>query len=412
MFSRKFYRAPDDDGGGSAGDDAAEIAALEKEAQENNENIGKDPEEPKAMGEDNKFKIEDLEAQEVEKKSDDDNSGEEKGETGKDDKKDPEAKQDKSGKEKTGDPEKKKAPEKKDDSTDGDEPVFEIKPVAESEKPEQESTWKDLGVDLGLDMKDDSYESFRAAYDEKLKQQPVADEEKVFNSRIEKLDPEAKNLFEFLQNGGKLQDYINPIRQYDELLALSDEAIVTKSLELQKWDKDAIEKKLQLLKEEGKLDTEAYGLRKSVETAKTQRVSALEKQQADSSAAERTRESAKRNKEDVTIIESLNKVEKFMGGKLSKESRDVVAKRWQSGYYRQKFAEDPDFVINAILSYELKEQMLETTSKKSFDKGLHKNQDKLHNTKSLNSSEAGSRSAKEIKVEGEGHFSGWRTALD
>ncbi len=416
MFTKKYYSPDGDAAGGEntgaentpAKTEAEEIAELESEAAANKDNPDDAEEkEPQAMSEKNKFKIEDLEKEEEEKKEGDDKEEKKVPEK---DKNKPDAEPDKTAKQ--GD---KKAPEKKDADTDPTEPTFKIKDDESADEKEETSSWQSLGKDLGLEVKEETYEAFVAAHAEKLKQAPAVNKEEVLNEVVESFaDPEAKELFQFLQNKGKLQDYINPLQKYDETLALSDEAIVRKSLKLSGWEDDKIDKKVQLLKEEEKLDTEAYALRKQVEGAKEGVKSRIIQKQQQAANAEKERETAKKNKEDATIVEAINKVDKFMGGNLPKTEREKLAKRWNSGYYREKFANDPQFVVDAILAYELKDQMIDKATDKSFKNGRHENQEKLHSLKQINTSETGSRSTKQVKQAGDGagHFKDWNTEIE
>jgi len=385
----KFYRSPDEEPGGEM-ETPVSTESTSKKEDEILSQVAPEVEEVKVFeaGKTDFKSIEELEAEEVKESSEEKKDEEKKIET----------------------PVSKKE-ESKSTETDDEESVFKIKdiPVAD---PEEESNWITVGKELGFDLKEDSFDELKEAFNKKLSDLPLVAEEEILTKKVEALDPKAKDLFEFLQNDGKLDDYINPVKQYDEIISLDDEAIVRKNLELNNWDADKIDEQVAIFKEDGKLETTAYSLRKTVETAREAFKTNLFAQQQNLATATAQKAANDKINQVNQFRERLNKVESYQGFALDKESKDAIVKKYEAGFY-SKAKDDPDFAVDMYLKYELAESLIAKSKNKGYAEGVNKNQDLLHNVKRTNSQEVSSRSAKNIASPAkEGDFASWKVSLD
>lgn len=425
---QRVYRKPDDDTGtGAGGDDAAEIAKMETEAAGNkNAELATAAAAAKAdeefLSPENTFTKEDFDKEEKtpeetdaakkvanEKIASDKAAAEEKV-------KSDAAKKVKADEGKTAEAivaEKKAADDaaakKVEEGSDDDDTVLKVAEVPGDESDE-ESNWKTVGTALGFEVPEDNFEAFKKAQDDHIAAQVVEAKSAGLDAEIEELskaDPKVKEVLSFVKNGGKIDDYVNPMREYDELLALSDEALISAKLKLNKWDDDKIKEYVAGLKENGTLENASYSLRKDLETGKERTMNNLLANQQKLAETQAKTSADAKIKEDKQILDALGKITEYQGKKVTPEAVTAMAKKWSSGYYRQRFANDPDFVVRNILSHELAEQTVAAAKKAGFKEGLHKNQETLHNTPK-NSQETGTRSTKQAEVKaGEGDFSSW-----
>lgn len=429
----RTYRRPDEDAdAGTGGGDDAEIAKMSADAANNKgADLATATEIAKGdkafVSEENQFKADDLHkedesaksAEEIlaekkvvdEKKLADKKAADEKKKSDAEKNKGKTAEQIASDK-KVADDAARASKSKDGEDVDDDDTVLKVMDVPTDEGNE-ESNWKTVGKELGFEVPEDTFEAFKKAEAEFWASKQTQDDASRLDAEIESLDdPEAKELLSFVKNGGKLRDFINPMKEYDELLALGDEALVRQYLTLNKWDEKKIDERIAGLKENGTLETEAYPLRKSLENGKETKKNELFTSQQKLSETQNKSKADAKIKEDNQIIAALSKVKEFQGKKVTPEVTAALTKKWNTGFYRERFAKDPDFVANVILNYELSEQVKQAAVAKAHKEGLHKNQDKLHNIVK-NTEEMGSRSTKAVgQSGGEGDFSSWKTELE
>jgi len=297
---------------------------------------------------------------------------------------------------------------KSDEEVEGfDFKIDELKKKEEKEEqPDQEASWISLGKDLGLIVAKDDQETFLQAFNEEKKR--IADDAKKepLKLEIEKFDPKAQRIIEFVNSGGNIDDFLTPLKPFDEVLSLDDEGIVKKDLELMNWDTEKIEDQLAILKEEGRLETKAYELRKIVENQKVN----YEKQLVDAKKSEKEslqiKVKAEIDKENQNIKNHLEKTEEFLGFPLKKELREAIYNKWERGDYRKRFQNDPELVAKAMLFWELGEQAVNEIKKTAGQEGTKKVLEKLH--KVPQAGDGGTSRAKQPDIKSDNPFDAWK----
>jgi hypothetical protein len=274
---------------------------------------------------------------------------------------------------------------------------------------ESESTWSTLGKDLGIELKEDSYEAFKESIDT-IKQQ-AREEGKAEASKIEleKLTPQAQKAIEYLNANPQntIEDFINPLKRIDEVLVLDNESLLRKDFEARGWEADRIDEKMEILKDEGKLESEAYGLRKDLENVRATTESQIVEDAKNEAAARTTMLQQQYEKESKEVLNILAETKTFMGFKIPDNARQYIQKQWESGEVRKAFQSNSKDVVDFMLNKYLGQDALKELKKTSFQKGRDDIQGKLHNTKDLSNSETSGRREVSTKKVGAGAFDAW-----
>jgi hypothetical protein len=241
-------------------------------------------------------------------------------------------------------------------------------------EPKDITSWKDLGSVLDFEVKEDTEEGVKAAYQAHF-QAKVAEEREAAKSvtletELQKIDPEAGMLFDFMKNGGTVELFKEPLKPFDDLVSLRDEELVRKVEQLRKTSEDEIDDKIINMVDDGTLEQEATALRQSIKEERTKfQKEIVEKRKA-------TYEKLY-SAETKTIQSALDKEEVFLGIPLKKEVKTTLSGKINT--YRERFKNEPELVAKAIIALELGEQAKGLIQKKSYEEGRSKIQAKLHN---------------------------------
>lgn len=307
--------------------------------------------------------------------------------------------------------EEEKKEEKKENTEDSE---FEHEPPQDENdfKEEKESTWKDVASELGITTEGNevSFEDFKKSFETKLEEARKEGAAKATEINLEKYNSDARKLIEFLEAGGTVDEFVEPLTAFKEILALDDESLVKKHYELSKWDSEKVEAEIESLKDSGSLEQKAYALRKNVEN-----VMELEKQKIYDAKVDQAKQrkasiSETQKKFDNSVKEILNKTEKFMGGKMNEKTLAPILKKLENGEYRRRLESDPTLYAKAILSLELGENVVKSLSKQRFEQGRESVQEVIHNTKKDEKKGAGR--TEQSKAKETGDFSAWESIKD
>lgn len=236
--------------------------------------------------------------------------------------------------------------------------TFKIEPpvVTNAEEQEVTTTWKDTAKDLvGKDIELDDYDALKNAVAARITEERQAgiEEGKKLATKVEAsaLPEPARDLFEFLSvPGNTLEMFLNPLTEIDQYLALDNEQLVRKDLELKNLKPDIIDKKIEKLREDDALDLTGEELRQTLTNAKENRKAKLivEARQKNEARTKETNETIQR--EDTQIVEAMRKRNKLLGGTLSNEDIDKAAQKWKTDYRKRLLeTKDPELIADSIL---------------------------------------------------------------
>ena len=307
-----------------------------------------------------------------------------------------------------------KSEEKKEEKTDDDVPELKIEDDVlvnadkKEEVVEQETTWIETAKDLGLDVKEDSFEAFKESIEGKIQFAKEEGKKEAVDISLDKLAPEARNLFEFLNSdpNNKIEDYVKPLERYDNVLAMNDEAIVREDYKLMGWDEDRIDEKIERMKDADEIESKAYELRMTVQNLKNQAQHDILQDAKDRSLQAQQKYNEQSQKEIKMVIDELDKTKTFMGYKIPENAHKHIKQQWESGEVRKAFQSNPQDVVEFMMWKYLGKSALAEISKAEYQKGRDGIQSKLHNIKAVNGSE-GSGLSEKRKVTNDKSFDAW-----
>lgn len=252
-------------------------------------------------------------------------------------------------------------------------------------KEETESTWKSLAKEsLGIELENDTFEGYNEAVNKTIeakvstaKELAMAEAKKAVEDMFAKT-PEAKMALDFLNNKGTLEEYVKPVAEIEKLQALTDAELVSKDLELRGWDADKIEMYIEDRIEKGKLDLDAYELRKILDTNKANIT--LERVEAQKEYMQKEEQRIKDAvaKDTTQVREALGKTKEFMDTPISDKHKNFVMQKYEKGEYHELF-KNPDTIAEFLLFKEFGKQGVERLKGKSFESGRETIAKKLHN---------------------------------
>lgn len=305
--------------------------------------------------------------------------------------------------------------QKKQGGGDGNESdaEFEFKsPEIKNEENEEviESTWQNTAEQLGLGkIQNDDFDEFKATFEARLAAERKAGREEAQSINILEEFPaesqaEAKEAITLLKAGKSLTSLVEPLKPYQEVLAMSNEDRVRAMYKGQGHKDEWIDAEVERQREAGTIDH----LGEQIATNVT---NFIEKKKAEIVAqAERSVEQikatiqAEREKEDTALIGELRKRSTWMGGKVSDKAMSALEAKVKSGEYRRRLKSDPSMFAEAILYHEFGKQAESELRRTEFEKGRGTFREKLHNTKSGVGAEGGRKTAGTEVPKG---FDGW-----
>jgi hypothetical protein len=271
-------------------------------------------------------------------------------------------------------------------------PSFELKAEDIKDVPQtyEEGDWRAVAQDLGVSIKENSWEEFQNTFKEQFV--PKSEFEKVEKLSREKIlsefSPEVAAAIE-LANLGVPQDLIfEPTKQIDGWLALDSSALVREDLKARGYSDDVIDAKIEKLIEDDKLERDASLIREELKIAREQTL-----QQRTQIVQQKTEEKQRvqqqlKEQEFTQLTKALDNKQEFMGTQLSKEVKEAILKKAQTGAYDSVLS-DPSFKVEAILYKEYGQKMTEYIKTKAFSEGKLTEVKKLSNIPPVESKTAG-----------------------
>jgi hypothetical protein len=275
---------------------------------------------------------------------------------------------------------------------------------------ESESSWVDLGKDLGIEIKENSFEAYKEAFDKVRTDAIEAGKKEAARIELEKFTPEAQKAIEFLNANpeASINDFINPLKRIDEALSLDNESLLRADFVAKGWDADRIDERVQILSDNGTLESEAYVLRKDIENVRANTEMQLVEDAKAQGEYRRQQIQETQRKENESIIKVIQEVKTFMGFKVPDAAKQYLQKQWESGEVRKAFQSNPEEVVQFMLNKYIGKEAERELRKNQFQKGRDEIQSKLHNTKELNTTEtSGRREPKQAAKAGAGAFDAW-----
>ena len=257
----------------------------------------------------------------------------------------------------------------------------------QKEGKESSFSWKSISkdLDLGFDIEEDNIESFKSGLSEVRNKDKEEAWDEGRRSVMEGLTPDQQIIINaFSQEGGATIDEIANIgAKWDKFINLDDSELYRQSLLSQGISKDIVEEMVAYAEEDGRVRFEAAQLRSTLNANKEQAKKQYINDKANMSIAYKKALQEKDAADMKKVSDILSDVNEYNGVKISSDAKKKLVERWNSGYYRERFANDFNFTAKAILHAEFGKRFVEgsvVNIKKEVEKEVKANlKEKLHN---------------------------------
>lgn len=298
-------------------------------------------------------------------------------------------------KEKTDNPESKK--DDKDQSKEetkqdeSEEDIFKPEDIKDVPKQYEEGSWGELGKDLGLELTEDSHEAFISKIKENYV--PKSEYEKAVSLNLDSIyaglkNPETAVAFKLMEMGIPEDKVFAPTKEIDGYLALGDVELVRADLSLRAeegWTPELIDAKMEELAGDpkklalaaGELRIELNNNKKQITETRTKLLQQYEQQKQNVILQQKAQEQAQFN-------EALDKLQTFMGKPVSKEAKEAIRAKHNSGLYND-VVNAADSKVAAIMYKEYGEKLAKLIQNKASEEAKTETRKKLLNIPPVNS---------------------------
>jgi hypothetical protein len=288
----------------------------------------------------------------------------------------------------------------KDEKKEEDAPKDEVidpfdKVIKETEKTEEKSliNWADLAKEDGIEA------ASKEEYVTKIKEKAKIDIQKELTA----LPEEGLMFIEHIKAGGSIDDFKEPLRQYDEVLGMDDIDLVELDLKnTPGWTDEMVATEIENLVEKGQVEHHAAKIRAYVNVQKeNEKKNIFETQQA--AAAQKEQAAVMQKEAEIKgIQEVLGKTEEFMGTKLKQEHKDFIERQYKKGNFEKvtnNVAEQVEFMLYKTFG----KQGIESIKNDAYERGMDEIRKTLHKAPSK-PEESGGRRKNTITTEVENDF--------
>lgn len=239
----------------------------------------------------------------------------------------------------------------------------------------EEGSWSAIAKLDGLELKEDSVESYKEAISE-LATAPLLTriselESLTTDKLLSKYDPSIKAIFDLAETGMTFEQIVAPFTKINEFKSMAPAELVRKNLELTNtdWTPDMVDSEMEILTAvDGRLEHEHKKIIIELDNIQKEeqdyRNGLIEKYKSNS---ENTLLTEKRNSVE-SISKALNNMSVFMDQPLSPEVKQGMVERMNSGKYDQLFT-DPKEKAEFIAWKELGQKAQKNLVNKSYAKG-------------------------------------------
>jgi len=257
----------------------------------------------------------------------------------------------------------------------------------------ENTVFQNLAEDLGFNSSAEDVDGFKNDLDEYVQskvEDAVSAVEVDTEAILGNMAPKARQLVEFLNDGGNIDDVYSTTSEFDKYLMLDNLSLSKEDLKAQGLDDNEIAIEIANLEDTGRLGIFAKKVRNDLSSLRDKEVNDLAGRQKEYSDNLEKQEETIKQENFTAIKKSLDNIKDFYGAKVEKEHRDYIIAEWKSGRVAEK-VNDPDFMANVLLSDAFGKDLFEQVKKSAFQDGTSKIKEKLHN---LPTKAGGSRTVK------------------
>lgn len=262
------------------------------------------------------------------------------------------------------------------------EAVIEFKPEDIADVPEsyEEGDWRGVAQDLGITIKENSWEAFQNTFKENFVPKAEVEAAKQISKEqvLAQFEPELAAAIELVDLGVPKELIFEPTKIVDGYLALDDAALLREDLKARGYTEEMIDTKMETFIEEGKVKAQADILRHELGLEKQKILNTRTQIVQERKAAREQAAIQQKEQEFIQMKEALNNTSDFMGTTLSNAVKEQLIKKIQSGAYDKEFS-NPQAKIAYVLQKELGQKFTEQIKNKFLSKGKDDVMKKLSN---------------------------------
>jgi hypothetical protein len=303
--------------------------------------------------------------------------------------------------------------QKKDDADsdkeeDADEPILRLDVT--DDEPEEVSSWKEVAMDLGFEVEDDSQEALKEGFErhiEKIKAE--AQTATVETNIVEKYGEAGLNLFKAVAaTGDSIEALLNPLFQFDQVLAWDDEEKIVAYYEQRGFSKEKAEARYAKDVEEDKVEDLILEIDNNIITHRE-----LKQEEILANGAKKYDDIISlQNKDARDFInkasDELSKRTEFAGIKIDPESMKTVIKRMDAGLYRKAILSDPKLLVDFALNVEFGQKVIKDSSGVAARKAKGETLENLANLDTVQKAASGKGSKSAAPAASASYFDSWK----
>ncbi len=225
-----------------------------------------------------------------------------------------------------------------------------------------ENGWVEWAKDRGYgELKEDTEEAANALeksyWEGKIEEAKAEVSEEKF---LSKYSPETRARLELL-NSGMTEEQINaPFQQIEKFKAMDGAQLVRASIELEhpNWSKEVVDKEMEILANDGKVEHEEQKIRIQLDEMATEIKNDFSNRVAKYKEEQGKVSEVQKQKELSTIKTALDKVPEFIGKKVTETDKQYLLNKLSNGYL-ETLKNNPDKLIKAAMFDEWGEKGLE-----------------------------------------------------
>lgn len=205
-------------------------------------------------------------------------------------------------------------------------------PGTDKPAPEPKFDFLEFGKELGIEVKDNSLESFKEAHTNAL-----ATAKQTVEVDLSKFNEKEKIIIDYLHQGGTLEDFFKPLMAFDNFLSQADDVKVKDWLLNEEGvAQNQLDERLGQIIDEGQFDAYVDKVNTAVNelrTGKYNQVLATVKQTNDNYQA---KVQAGQVKERTELKQVLDNTKEFMGISIPDNVKDILKREIDTGAFTDK----------------------------------------------------------------------------
>lgn len=244
--------------------------------------------------------------------------------------------------------------------------------IKDAPKLFKEGSVQAIAQDLGITLEKDSIEDFQKAFKENFILKAEAEKYKEVGKEqlYSQLNPKTAAVLEMIELGVPEEMAFNPTAGIDSYLALDDAQLLREELSAQPgWTEDMVDTQMEeFAADPSKLAAKAKIIRVNLNNQKQEILNTQSQLVQKYTEQKKQAELQQKVEADNQFKEALNNESTFMGLALSKEAKEVILKKYNSGAYENLF-NVAQSKLKAILQAEFGDKFAKTVQSKAKEEG-------------------------------------------